>query len=252
MLDHLSGGRFEFGIGRVASPHELDGLGIESAKAAKMYAEAFETIRRCFAQETVTTTGEFWSLNDYVAEMKPLQRPHPPMWYAVGSPDSVVWPARNGVNVVCGGPVSRVRAIADRYGEEAAFGDSRSGAAPLIGINRYIIVGGTDREAHDIGRKAWPAFYENFIKLWCKHGTEPVNAKLPPTFDQVVESGHAIAGSARTVAQILSDQVSRSGVNYVIGSFMFGTMAHADAVASVRSFAAEVMPAVQPAEAAAA
>jgi len=68
----------------------------------------------------------------------------------------------------------------------------------------------------------------------------------------VVESGHAIAGSARTVAQILSDQVSRSGVNYVIGSFMFGTMAHADAVASVRSFAAEVMPAVQPAEAAAA
>src|SRR6478735_11487277 len=41
-LDHLSGGRFEFGIGRGASPHELDALGIESAKAAKMHAEAFE------------------------------------------------------------------------------------------------------------------------------------------------------------------------------------------------------------------
>src|ERR1700719_1557320 len=140
LLDHLSGGRFEFGIGRGASPHELDALGIESAKAARMYAEAFETIRRCFAQEFVTTPGNFWSLTDSAVKRKPLHRPPPPMWYAVGSPDSVVWPARNGVNVVCGGPVSRVRAISDRYREERAAADHQSGAAPLIGVNRYIIV----------------------------------------------------------------------------------------------------------------
>ncbi|MEH2493413.1 LLM class flavin-dependent oxidoreductase [Bradyrhizobium sp. AZCC 2230] len=252
MLDHLSGGRFEFGIGRGASPHELDALGIESAKAAKMYAEAFEAIQRCFAQDSVTTTGEFWSLNDYAVEMKPLQRPHPPMWYAVGSPDSVVWPARNGMNVVCGGQVSRVRAISDRYREEMAAAGLQGKASPLIGVNRYIIVGESDRDAHELGRKAWPAFYENFIKLWRKHGTQPVNAKLPPAFDQLVESGHAIAGSARTVAQILSDQVALGGLNYVIGSFMFGTMPHAEAAASIRRFAEQVMPAVKAAEAVAA
>ncbi|SDR43836.1 Flavin-dependent oxidoreductase, luciferase family (includes alkanesulfonate monooxygenase SsuD and methylene tetrahydromethanopterin reductase) [Rhizobiales bacterium GAS191] len=249
ILDNLSGGRFEFGIGRGASPHELDALGIDSAKAASMYAEAFETIRRCFEQDSVTTTGEFWSLKDYVVEMKPYQRPCPPMWYAVGSPDSVVWPARNGLNVVCGGPVSRVRAISDRYREEREAAGLRSGTEPLIGVNRYIIVGETDREAHDIGRKAWPTFYESFIKLWRKHGTEPVNAKLPPSFDQLVDGGHAIAGSARTVAEMLSDQVSRGGLNYVIGSFMFGSMLHADATASVHRFAEDVMPAVEAREA---
>src|SRR5882672_10246951 len=252
ILDHLSGGRFEFGIGRGASPHELDALGIDSTKAAKIYAEAFETIQRCFTQESVTTTGEFWSLKDYVVEMKPLQRPRPPMWYAVGSPDSVVWPARNGINVVCGGPVSRVRAVSDRYREEAAAASLPSGAEPLIGVNRYIIVGGTDREAHELGRKAWPTFYDNFIKLWRKHGTQPVNAKLPPSFDQLAESGHAIAGSARTVAQVLSEQVSAGGVNYAIGSFMFGTMPHAEAMASIRRFAEDVMPAVKAEEAVAA
>jgi alkanesulfonate monooxygenase SsuD/methylene tetrahydromethanopterin reductase-like flavin-dependent oxidoreductase (luciferase family) len=245
ILDHLSGGRFEFGVGRGASPHELDALGIESAKAARMYAEAFETMRRCFAQESVTTTGEFWSLKDYAVEMKPLQRPYPPMWYAVGSPDSAVWPARNGLNVVCGGPVSRVRAISDRYRDERAAAGLENGIEPLIGVNRYIIVGETDREANEIGRRAWPAFYESFIKLWRKHGTEPVNAKLPPAFDQLVESGHAIAGSAGTVAQLLSDQVSRGGLNYVIGSFMFGNMPHADAMASIHRFAKDVMPAVE-------
>ena len=252
MLDHLSGGRFEFGIGRGASPHELDALGIDSTKAAKMYAEAFDVLQRCFTQRAVTTTGEFWSLNDYAVEMKPLQRPRPPMWYAVGSPDSVVWPARNGVNVVCGGPTSRVRAISDRYREEMAAADLKATRSPLIGINRYIIVGETDREANELGRKAWPTFYDNFIKLWRKHGTQPVNAKLPPSFDQLAESGHAIAGSARTVAQILSDQVSLGGVNYVIGSFMFGSMPHAEAVASIRRFAEDVMPAVKADEAVAA
>jgi len=156
------------------------------------------------------------------------------------------------MNVVCGGPVSRVRAISDRYRQEADAADLRSGTAPLIGINRYIIVGATDREAHQIGRKAWPVFYENFIKLWRKHGTEPVNAKLPPSFDQLAESGHAIAGAAGTVAQMLSDQVSLGGVNYVIGSFMFGSIPHVEAMASIRRFAEDVMPAVKAAEAVAA
>ncbi|AWO93253.1 alkanesulfonate monooxygenase SsuD/methylene tetrahydromethanopterin reductase-like flavin-dependent oxidoreductase (luciferase family) [Bradyrhizobium diazoefficiens] len=245
MLDHLSGGRFEFGVGRGASPHELDALGLESAAAARMYAEAFETLQRCFSEEAVTTHGEFWQLNDYVAEMKPLQRPRPPMWYAVGSPDSAMWPARNGLNVVCGGQVSRVRAISERYREERANAGLKGDDSPLIGVNRYIIVGGTDREAVEIGRKAWPTFYGNFIKLWRKHGTEPVNAKLPPSFDQLLESGHAIAGSARTVIDTLSEQVSQGGLTYVIGSFIFGSMPSEDAIASATHFAEDVMPAVR-------
>ena len=133
--------------------------------------------------------------------------------------------------------------------EERAAAGLQSETASLIGINRYIIVGGTDREAHELGRKAWPTFYESFIKLWRKHGTEPVNAKLPPSFDQLVESGQAIVGSAKKVAQVLSDQVSRGGLNYVIGSFMFGSMLHADATASVIRFAEEVAPAVRETEA---
>ena len=55
-----------------------------------------------------------------------------------------------------------------------------------------------------------------------------------------------------TVAQMLSDQVSGGGVNYLIGSFMFGTMPHAEAVASIRRFAEDVMPAVKEEEAVAA
>jgi alkanesulfonate monooxygenase SsuD/methylene tetrahydromethanopterin reductase-like flavin-dependent oxidoreductase (luciferase family) len=248
ILDHLSHGRFEFGVGRGASPHELAALGLDPSKAASMYAEALEIIERCFASETVTFSGEFWKLDDYVVEMKPLQRPRPPMWYALASPESTVGPARNGMNVVCGGPLSKVRAISDRYREERSKTPSRGEDEPLVGVNRFIVVGGTDQEAREIGRQAWPTFYDNFIKLWRKHGTQPVNAKLPPAFDKLLESGHAVAGSARSVTEQLAAQLESGGLNYLIGSFMFGNMPQPDVVASVRRFAADVMPALHAAE----
>jgi alkanesulfonate monooxygenase SsuD/methylene tetrahydromethanopterin reductase-like flavin-dependent oxidoreductase (luciferase family) len=251
MLDHLSHGRFEFGIGRGASPHELEALGVDPATAARRYAESFEILQRYFASGTLDHDGEFWRFKDVPVEMTPLQRPHPPLWYALASPDSAVWPARQGINVVCGGPAARVGAISARYREEWEKAKSPGGALPLIGVNRYVVVADTDAQALEIGRRAWPVFYENFIKLWRKHGTQPVNAKLPPDFDSLLASQHAVAGSAQAVAEQLGEQIDAGGLNYLISSFMFGNMPHEAALHSVNLFAEQVMPALEARKAAA-
>jgi len=243
MLDQLSQGRFEFGVGRGASPHELAAFGIDPAQAPQMYAEAFEIIRAYFAAgDTLDHAGQFWSLRDVPVEMTPFQRPHPPMWYACASPDSAVWPARNGINIVCGGPVARLRALTDRYRSEWRAAHPQGGAEPLVGANRFIVTAPTDAEALAIARAAWPAFHDSFWKLWWKHGTMPVNARMPAEFDTLIESGAAFCGSPERVAEGLSRQLRESGVNYLIGNCVFGTMAAADAQASVRLFAREVMP----------
>jgi alkanesulfonate monooxygenase SsuD/methylene tetrahydromethanopterin reductase-like flavin-dependent oxidoreductase (luciferase family) len=242
MLDHLSNGRFEFGVGRGASPHELQGLGVDPARAARMYAEAYEIIQLYFKSKALDFKGQFWSFDDVPVVMQPLQQPHPPVWYALASPDSAVWPAQHGINVVCGGPVQRVRAITDRFREEWSRAHPGATAEPRIGVNRYIVVADSDEAALKIGRDAWPVFYANFMKLWHKHGTQPVNAKLPPGFDQLLESGHAVAGSPATVAAQLKQQLEDGALNYLIGSFVFGDMAHAAAVKSVQLFASDVMP----------
>lgn len=245
MLDNMSNGRFEFGVGKGASPHEIAALGVEPEDAAPRYAEAFDIIKKFFASDVLNHEGKYWTFKDIPVEMKPLQRPHPPMWYALASPDSAVWPAQQGMNIVCGGPVARIRAITDRYRAEWSQAQSPDAGEPLMGVNRYIIVGETDEHALQIGRKAWPTFYENFIKLWRKHGTQPVNAKLPPSFDDLLTTGHAVAGSAETVRDLLTEQLEEGNLNYLIGSFMFGSMPHADAVASIKRFAADVMPALR-------
>jgi len=244
MLDHLSQGRFDFGVGRGASPHELEALGIDVSKAARMYAESFRIIQSYFRSSALNFQGEFWKFDDVPVEMKPLQQPQPPVWYACASPESAVWPADNGINIVCGGPVSRVRAITDSYRERNAASAAGGSTAPLMGVNRYVVMASTDDEAMDIGRKAWPTFYENFIKLWRKHGTQPVNAKLPPDFDELVASGHAVAGSSRHIIEQLGQQLETGGLNYLISSFMFGNMPHGAAVESISAFVSEVMPAL--------
>jgi alkanesulfonate monooxygenase SsuD/methylene tetrahydromethanopterin reductase-like flavin-dependent oxidoreductase (luciferase family) len=244
MLDHLSQGRFEFGIGRGASPHELEALGVDSTRSQEMYAESFEIIQQYFKSKTLNFKGQFWSFTDVPVEMQPLQSPYPPVWYAMASPQSAVWPAQHGINAVCGGPIAALRKITDRYREEFARSNTHQQRSPLLGINRFIVVAETDAEALDVARKAWPAFYENFIKLWRKHGTQPVNIKLPPNFDQVLEARQAVVGSPSTVASRLSEQIEEGAVNYLIGTFVFGDMPHAAALNSVGLFASEVKPAL--------
>jgi len=245
MLDHLSKGRFQFGVGRGASPFELAALGVEPEQAAKMYAEALAIVRAYFRSESLTHEGEFWRVKDLAVEMKPFQQPHPQIWYAVGSPDSVAWPAQNNFNVVCGGPAPRLREISDAYRAEWKKADVDGRSEPLIGINRYVVVADTDDRAREIGRKVWPTFYRSFMKLWVKNNAQPIRMKLPPDFDSLVESGQAVAGSPTTVASALAHQISRGGFNYFMGSFVFGNMPFADACASIRLFSKEVMPALE-------
>ena len=66
---------------------------------------------------------------------------------------------------------------------------------PLLGINRFVVAADTDREAMELGRRAWPSFYASFMKLWKKHGTQPRYARIPEDFDAMVQNGGAIAGS---------------------------------------------------------
>ena len=245
MLDHMSNGRFEFGIGKGASPHEIEALGVDRADAGSRYAESYDIIRKFFASDVLQHEGNHWSFANIPVEMKPLQQPHPAVWYALASPESAVWPATQGMNIVCGGPVSRIRAITDRFRAEWLKAHGAETREPLMGVNRYIIVGESNEQALEVGRAAWPTFYENFIKLWRKHGTEPVNARLPPSFDELLATGHAVAGSAETVRGQLAQQLEEGQLNYLIGSFMFGNMPHAEAVGSVTRFAADVMPALR-------
>lgn len=104
MLDHLSGGRFEFGSGRGAGSHEILGFlpGITDMNHTKEIWE--ETIgefpKMWLHDEYEGFQGKHWSLPPRKILPKPYRGSHPGMWYAAGSPSSYAMAGKKGLGVL--------------------------------------------------------------------------------------------------------------------------------------------------------
>ena len=242
MLDHLSGGRVELGVGRGASPHELAYFGIDPDQAQATYVEAYDVIMQALTRDAVDFSDRHYRFANVPIDMKPLQRPHPPVWYAVPVPEGAAWPAQHAINVVCGGPLPRVREITDRYRSEWAAAGRAPESLPLLGINRFVLAADSEAEAMALGRRAWPVFYGSFMKLWKLHGTQPRYARIPEDFDSLVQGGGAIVGSPATLRDKVQRVMEEAGVNYFIAQFSFGDLRQEEVLHSAGIFAREVLP----------
>ena len=87
MLDQLSGGRLDVGVGRGISNLELGHYGVDPATAPAQYVEALAIVLKALTSRTLTFEGKYYSYRDVPIELEPLQKPHPPLWYGVGAPD---------------------------------------------------------------------------------------------------------------------------------------------------------------------
>ena len=244
MLDHLSGGRFQVGIGRGISPHELEHYGVAPAEAQARYLEAFAVVMAALTQKTVTFEGKFFRFRDVPMEMAPVQRPHPPLWYGVSDPAAVPWAVENRINIVCNAPLSVVRGVVDSYRAQWRAEGRSAAELPLIGMNRHVVIADTAEEALANARRAYKRWYESFILLWKRHGTTPFRAAYPDNFDDAARMDFAVAGTPDQVRGALAAQVAETGVNYFLCRAAFGDLPFAASLRSVELFAREVMPAL--------
>lgn len=245
MLDQLSGGRLQVGIGRGISPIEVGYYGVDPAASQAMYIEAFSVVMQALTQTVVDHEGKHYRFRDVPVELQPLQKPHPPLWYGVGNAEGADWCVANGVNAVVNGPVARVREITDRFRQRwAATGRPRD-AMPLMGTSRHLVVAATDGEAHRIASRAYARWYASFMHLWRKHGSAPQFAPFPEDFDAACAMGLAVAGAPATVRDVLARQIEAAGVSYLLCRFAFGDLSLAESSASAGLFAAEVVPALE-------
>jgi alkanesulfonate monooxygenase SsuD/methylene tetrahydromethanopterin reductase-like flavin-dependent oxidoreductase (luciferase family) len=156
MLDHMSGGRLSVGVGRGGALHEHQRYGIAPTDAPAMYHEAFAMLMKAFQTDVLNVEGRFYSYKDFVIQAKPLQRPHPPIWYGAPNADAIAWAAPNNINVVSLGPGARARAISDRYLQEWQKLGRDPASLPGIGITRHVVVADSDAEAKRIANAAYP------------------------------------------------------------------------------------------------
>ena len=105
-LDQLSGGRLTLamGLGR-AGPTDA-AFGIESGSRLARFNEALRILKALWTQDSVTLEGEYWQLQGVAMEPKPVQKPHPPLWFGVHAPNALKRTARHADGFIGAGGTS--------------------------------------------------------------------------------------------------------------------------------------------------
>jgi alkanesulfonate monooxygenase SsuD/methylene tetrahydromethanopterin reductase-like flavin-dependent oxidoreductase (luciferase family) len=102
VLDILSGGRFELGMGRGSSTTEQKGFGIDDQELTReMFDEVIAQLPRMWRETDYSYDGKFFSMPTRNILPKPMTKPHPPLWVAAGSPSTFQKAAQMGLGVLC-------------------------------------------------------------------------------------------------------------------------------------------------------
>ena len=244
MLDQLSRGRLDIGFGRGSVPEELAYLGIDTKKARDIYDEGLAIIEQGLREGRVDFEGEHFTFRDVPLHLRTFQKPLPPVWYGVHSTESAMRAARSRFNIVVNEETGvSGKYISEFHAELAASG--YQGPEPHTGLARTIFIADTDRGALEIANRAYLVFQSNFTWIHRRFGRIPQHWGIDLTFDKLVPSGRAIAGSPETVARELERQHRLTGANYAVLRFSFGDLTFEEMRHSIDLFASRVMPSLE-------
>ena len=235
MLDQMSGGRLEMGVGRGIVAFETAFFGLTHLDTPPRFEEALDIVLTALRSERLTYEGRFWTYRNVPIELPPLQRPHPPLWYGVGRPDHGAWTAARGMNIVANAEAEQIRHIFDAYRAAGGPADGK------LGFARHLVVAEDDAEAERLAAPAFERWRASLAKLWRDNGADPV--RFPKDYAEAKQRRLAIAGTPEAVADELARQFEASTANYFLCRFAFGDLPTAAARRSFDLFVDKVAPA---------
>ncbi len=280
MLDNLSDGRLEIGVGRGGVMEAFFwGQEADSETNYARYLETLAIIKEGLSHDHLTYAGRFHSFEALPMYLRPLQAPYPPLWYM----RNPVTAAMEGMHTIIVGSLDGLAAAVPRYRaawEEHQGTDGRTaqGDRPMIGLVVHLVVAETNEEAMAAAKPAWEKYRWNLAaprRLEAEKrgltqfqstkdgsfgfvGDRPAGLPSRETrrdidselerFDQAARREHpnrlggvALAGTPAAVREYMDEYVA-TGANYFVCSFQWGDLSHEQAMRSIELFAAEVMP----------
>ena len=256
MLDNLTGGRIDLGLGRGLRPPEFEAFGIDQARSREMFIESFELIRRIWADENFVHRGKYWTIVKNGPLSPPLvQRPHPPFLVSAQSEPSLRWAAERDI------PFAQIDSLIDQarrdqtlYREvQVAQGHA---PRPRLYLMREIYVADNDARA----RSEAEPYLLQYWELWNRYTQFTQAGHLPDSydfwrrqapmlhamsFDEIVANDMVLLGGPETVASAirrLAERLQPMGLALI---FKLGAMPHATVARSMTLFGDAVMPRIR-------
>ena len=164
LLDHVSGGRVNWGAGRGFDPTEHRAFGVEPKDSYGRVRECFEIVLKCWNNERLTHHGEFWQFDDIEVLPKPKQDPMP-VWLATGSSEAIIWAAERGHSILLGPHATRDESsgkVALFKSTLEAAGYSATGRQTPIA--RALAIAASQEEAEDIARRGAEFMFGSYLR----------------------------------------------------------------------------------------
>jgi alkanesulfonate monooxygenase SsuD/methylene tetrahydromethanopterin reductase-like flavin-dependent oxidoreductase (luciferase family) len=259
LVDIISNGRLDVGVGRGNRPAEFAGYRVPQIESRDRFDETVEIMRLAWTEERFSFHGRFFDVDDVRVIPKPLQQPHPPLYQVCVSKDGIENTALRGwpmLNSVLTGAVDQLVGNRDTY--VAALqksGRDEAEIAALLrrwGVSRQIYVAETDARALEEAKAAELWYQESFRKFVVPERIEEAHPSLQPgframadklgrvTWDDLVRETLAF-GSPDTVARHIA-HMRELGVGQVLCWMNFGGLPQDKIRRSMELFAREVMP----------
>src|SRR5512144_2835327 len=245
LLDNLSRGRLDVGVGRgtLYNEYEFVGYGLRSDDSRERSAEALEVLIRAWTEEPFAHRGKFFQASFPALRPRVYQRPHPPIWRSVVTPASFAECGRQGVPIL----TSRIPlgAIAERQRlyEEGLVGGGHP--APMrerlrrdVAVWRHVYVAPSQAQAED--DLAGTLAHTRRHMLEAREANNPQDYRVDPAVvnpfnDPRVSEEDAVRFSLATGALYgtparVAEQVAElrdAGVQHVLAQMSFGYLGHA-------------------------
>jgi alkanesulfonate monooxygenase SsuD/methylene tetrahydromethanopterin reductase-like flavin-dependent oxidoreductase (luciferase family) len=252
MLDHLSYGRLEVGVGRGISPFELKYHRIEHDESRDIFIDAFDCVSAGLLADKLSYKSARFEYDNVPVVLRPLQQPHPAFWYGSSNTIGSTWAGERGLHFTTLGPMGRAKENIDAF--KAALAKRGAAAQPkaefaggaAIGVMRHVVVADTEAEAHRIAKPAMNFHLANLNWLRDLHGVTGLVTRLSiprgATYEECLADGTMISGTPDQVYDEIARQTAELGINYLITYLFLGTMSLAEALRSLALFSGEVMP----------
>jgi alkanesulfonate monooxygenase SsuD/methylene tetrahydromethanopterin reductase-like flavin-dependent oxidoreductase (luciferase family) len=165
-LDHISEGRFEFGIGRSGVVRSYDTYGIPYGESQARFREALEIIRLAWKGQPFSYDGQFYQVANATVAPMPYQKPHPPMRMAATTRETFPAVAKMGMPVFIGIRVAEIPDLqADLALYRQAWRDAGHPGDPSVYLRVPVYVTTTEEGAVEEPRESLTYFFGRQTEL---------------------------------------------------------------------------------------
>lgn len=241
-LDAITGGRFVFGVGLGYRPEEFAAFGVELDDRVGRFVESLEVVRRLWTEDVVDHHGRFFTLEGATLTLKPVQRPHPPIWVAASGDPGVQRAGRLGLPWLVN-PHASLSGIERQFAlyREALEASGHEPPADFPVFKEFAIAP-THAEAVRTARPYLKGKYESYAK-WGLDKPMPEEERLDRAFEELARDRFIIGSPEECVAELFRHEEA-VGANHFLLRMQWPGMPQERVLEEIALVGAEVIPVV--------